>query len=70
MFLGNPKDSVWKDWGNLRDLGGNWFHPPLKNPIQNGSDSLAPVISFHLETHHDFCVSLDFQIPAEVWSFG
>ena len=30
VFLGNPGDSVWEDWGTLRKTT-----PPLKNPIIN-----------------------------------
>ena len=32
MFLENPKDSVWGDWGTLGKIRGI-THPPLKNPI-------------------------------------
>ena len=30
---GNPKDSVWEDWGTLGKISGNHHHPSLKNPI-------------------------------------
>ena len=33
--MGNPKDSVWEDWGTL----GN-HHPNLKNPIIYGPNRL------------------------------
>ena len=25
MFLGNPKDSVWEDWGTLGNIREDWF---------------------------------------------
>ena len=32
MFLGNPKDSVWEDWGTLGKIR-EITAPPLKNPV-------------------------------------
>ncbi len=36
VFLGNPKDSVWEDWGNFREHQGRLGEspPPLKNLIK------------------------------------
>ena len=28
-YLGNPKDSVWEDWGTLGKIKGINHHPPL-----------------------------------------
>ena len=35
MFLGNPKDSVWEDWGTLRNLRGLTTPGPLRLLLQN-----------------------------------
>ena len=28
MFLGNPKDSVWEDWGTLGNIREDWGESP------------------------------------------
>ena len=43
VFLGNPKDSVWEDWGtlgNIREDYGN-HDPPKQNPMKH-PQSLHP----------------------------
>ena len=45
MFLGNPEDSVWEDWGtlrNIRDDYGNHHAGTLKNPIMNRATATKP----------------------------
>ena len=33
MFLGNPEDSVWEDWGTLGKIRGITIPDPGQNPI-------------------------------------
>ena len=42
VFLTNPKDSVWKDWGTLGKIRG--ITTPLKNSI-----IIAPVLSLSMK---------------------
>ena len=55
MFLGNPKDSVWEDWGTLgnirEDLGkmNGESPPPLKNPVIFGQIITTKPPSSHLK---------------------
>ena len=45
MFLGNPENSVWEDWGtlrNIRDDYGNHHPGTLKNPIMNRATATKP----------------------------
>ena len=32
VFLGNPKDSVWEDWGTFGKIRED-YHPPLRIPL-------------------------------------
>ena len=62
-FLGNPKDSVWEDWGtlgNIREDQGN--HRPLKNPIRK---YLKPTTSHFSLTRHQL---MSFRAESISWT--